>query len=83
MFNGEKIGSFIMSRRKELGMTQQQLADKLHISFQAVSKWENGTTYPNVEILYDLAIVLDVTTDEIFAGRKKRQSLRLCRRIHK
>ncbi|MBQ3583633.1 MAG: helix-turn-helix transcriptional regulator [Lachnospiraceae bacterium] len=40
-----------MSKRKEMGMTQQQLADKLNISFQAVSKWENGTTYPNVEIL--------------------------------
>lgn len=71
MFNGERIGSFIMSRRKELGMTQQQLADKLHVSFQAVSKWENGTTYPNIEILYELAIALDVTTDEILAGGRK------------
>jgi len=71
MFNGERIGSFIMSRRKELGMTQQQLADKLHVSFQAVSKWENGTTYPNIEVLYELAIVLDVTTDEILIGGRK------------
>ena len=71
MVNGAKIGSFIMHRRKELGMTQQQLADKLHVSSQAVSKWENGTTYPNIEVLYDLAIVLDVTTDEILVGGKK------------
>lgn len=71
MLNGEKIGLFIMNRRKELGLTQQQLADKLHVSFQAVSKWEKGTTYPNIEILRDLAIVLDVSTDEILAGGRK------------
>lgn len=71
MVNGVRIGSFIMNRRKELGLTQQQLADKLHVSSQAVSKWENGTTYPNIEILFDLAIVLDVTTDEILAGGRK------------
>ncbi|MBP3474869.1 MAG: phosphoribosylformylglycinamidine cyclo-ligase [Lachnospiraceae bacterium] len=71
MLNSIKVGSFIMERRKKLGMTQQQLADQLNISFQAVSKWENGTTYPNIEVLYDLAIALGVTVDEILAGREK------------
>ncbi len=71
MLNSKKIGNYIMERRRELGMTQQQLADKLHVTFQAVSKWENGTTYPNIEILYELAIVLDITTDEILLGEKK------------
>lgn len=71
MLNSTRVGNFIMSRRKELGMTQWQLADKLNVSFQAVSKWENGITYPNVEILYDLAITLNVTVDEILAGNKK------------
>lgn len=70
MLNSIKIGSFITERRKRLGMTQQQLADKLNISFQAVSKWETGTTYPNIEVLYDLAIALGVTVDEILAGRE-------------
>lgn len=37
-----EIGSIIMKKRKELGITQQVLADKLHVSNQAVSKWENG-----------------------------------------
>ncbi len=68
MLNSTKVGNFIMEKRKALGMTQQQLADRLNISFQAVSKWENGTTYPNIEILRDLAIVLEVTVDEILAG---------------
>lgn len=71
MLNSTKIGSFIMAKRKALGMTQQQLAEKLNISFQAVSKWENGTTYPNIEILRDLAIVLEVSVDEILAGSEK------------
>ena len=71
MLSSAKVGSFIMNRRKELGLTQQQLADKLNISFQSVSKWENGMTYPNIEILYDLAIVLGVSTDEILTGGKK------------
>jgi len=71
MLNSTKVGNFIMEKRKALGMTQQQLADKLNVSFQAVSKWENGTTYPNIEILRDLAIVLEVTVDEILAGSEK------------
>lgn len=45
------IGSVIMNKRKALGYTQQTLADKLNISFQAVSKWENGTNYPEMEML--------------------------------
>jgi len=71
MLNSTKVGNFIMQKRKALRMTQQQLADKLNVSFQAISKWENGTTYPNIEILRDLAIVLEVSVDEILAGSEK------------
>lgn len=71
MLNSVKIGNFITDKRKSLSLTQQQLADKLNISFQAISKWENGTTYPNIEILSDLATVLDVSVDEILAGSEK------------
>lgn len=71
MLDSIKVGNFIMEKRKSLGMTQQQLADKLNVSFQAISKWENGTTYPNIEILRDLGIVLDVSVDEILAGSKR------------
>ena len=63
-----KTGKFIADRRRQLGLTQQQLADKLNISFQAISKWETGSTYPNIELLRALALVLDVTADEILAG---------------
>ena len=59
------IGSTISARRKKLGLTQQMLAEKLDISFQAVSKWENGTSYPDVTLLPNLAAVLDVSIDSL------------------
>ena len=71
MLDSAKIGNFIAAKRKKFGLTQQQLADQLNISFQAISKWENGTAYPNVEILYDLGIALGVTVDEILTGNEK------------
>ena len=45
MLNSVKVGKFIMEKRRGLGMTQQQLADKLNVSFQAISKWENGVSH--------------------------------------
>ncbi len=71
MLDSMKVGNFIMEKRKALSLTQQQLADKLNISFQAISKWENGTTYPNIEILRDLAVILQVSVDEILAGSER------------
>lgn len=71
MLNSIKVGNFIMEKRKALGLTQQQLADKLNVSFQAISKWENGAAYPNIELLRDLAIVLEVSVDEILAGSER------------
>ena len=71
MLDSRKVGNFIMEKRKALGLTQQQLAEKLNVSFQAISKWENGTSYPNIEILRDLAIVLEVSVDEILSGSER------------
>ena len=68
--NVNKVGEFITLKRKEKGLTQQQLANKLSVSFQAVSKWENGGL-PNVEILSDLAALLEITVDELLAGVEK------------
>ncbi len=71
MLNSVRIGQFITQRRRTLGMTQQNLSEKLNVSFQAVSKWENGTSLPNVELLCDLAVVLGVTVDELLSGTEK------------
>lgn len=63
------IGSVIMSKRKSLGYTQQRLADKLHISFQAVSKWENGIACPEVELLPAIAMILGTSVDALLGYR--------------
>ncbi len=60
-----KTGEVISKRRKELGLTQNQLARFLNISFQAVSKWENGTAYPDIEMLPKLAAALNTTVDAL------------------
>ncbi len=59
------IGSVIMNKRKALGLTQQNIADTLHVSFQAVSKWENGSAKPDIELLPQLAMVLGTTVDAL------------------
>lgn len=59
------IGNFITKKRKELGLTQQKLAEQLNVSFQAVSKWENGTTVPDTLLLSQLAHVLKTSVDTI------------------
>ena len=63
-----KIGKYIQNLRKTAGMTQKELADKLNISFQAVSKWENGDALPDTGILLDLCDVLDTTADKLLNG---------------
>lgn len=70
MLDNQKIAAFISERRKNLKMTQADVAEKLQVSFQAVSKWENGTL-PNVEMLVELAELLEVSVDEILAGKEK------------
>ncbi len=68
MVNNKKIGEYIRKRRKDKNLSQKELADLLHISFQAVSKWEVGETLPDVSLLLDLADVLDTTSDKILSG---------------
>lgn len=60
-----KIGELISKKRKELGLTQNQLAGMLDLSFQAVSKWENNAAYPDVATLPKLAAALHTTTDAL------------------
>lgn len=61
----QKTGEVICKRRKELGLTQNQLASSLNISFQAVSKWENNSAYPDIEMLPKLAAALHTTVDAL------------------
>ncbi|MBR4241426.1 MAG: helix-turn-helix domain-containing protein [Eubacterium sp.] len=68
--NAEKIGVFISSLRKEKGLTQTELAEKLNISNRTVSKWENGDGFPDITILPVLAEILGVSVDELLSGEK-------------
>ena len=65
----DTIGTRIASRRKELKMTQEDLAVKLGVSAQAVSKWENDASCPDISLLPQMVKVLDITTDELLTGK--------------
>ena len=66
-----KIGAFIAERRKESGLTQQALADRLGLTNKAVSKWETGDGLPDITILPALAENLGVSVDELLAGERR------------
>jgi len=68
--NQEKIGKFIATCRKEKNLTQEQLAEKLNISKNAVSKWERGMNLPDVSIMQELCKILGITLNELFVGEK-------------
>ena len=53
-----------------LGMTQQQLAEQLHITNKAISRWETGNAYPDISLLDDLAAVLSVSIEELCRGER-------------
>lgn len=65
----DTIGTRIAARRKELKMTQEDLAVKLGVSAQAVSKWENDISCPDISLLPKLVKALDITTDELLTGK--------------
>ena len=72
-----KIGKFIAMQRKQLSMTQQNLADKLAITNKAVSKWETGEGYPDISVLPALAEILNVTVDELLNGEKSNSNIKV------
>ena len=65
-----KFGEFIYNKRKNLGLTQDDLGRKLGVTNKAVSKWETGETMPDINLLPNLAAVLGVTIDELLTQKK-------------
>ena len=63
------LGAFIAENRKRQGMTQQQLAQVLHVTDKAVSKWERGLSLPDIVFIDELALALGITIDELLTGR--------------
>ncbi len=65
MFNTQKFGGYLSRLRKERDMTQSELADKLNLTRQAISKYETGDSFPDVTILVEIANIFHVTLDEL------------------
>lgn len=67
----KSMGEIISTLRKERGMTQSELAAKMHVTDKAVSKWERNISSPDIDTISRLADVLDTTVDELLKTRKK------------
>lgn len=65
-----KVGEFIADCRKSKGYTQASLAEQLHITNRAVSKWETGRSLPDAALMLDLCKLLDITVTELLEGEK-------------
>ena len=76
-----KVGNQILILRKQKGLTQSELGDRLCVSYQSVSKWERGETLPDTAILPDLAQVLGTTIDFILLGGEKMIEYKGCIKI--
>ena len=68
--NQVKIGQFIAATRKELHMTQLDLANKIGVTDRAVSKWENGRGLPELSIIKPLCDTLSISVNEFFCGER-------------
>jgi len=68
--DAKKIGSFIADQRKALGLTQAGLAEKLHVTDKAVSRWERGQGFPDINSIEPLADALEVSIAEIMKGER-------------
>jgi len=65
----EVFGAFIQTRRKELGLNQTQLAEKLHVTAKAVSRWERGVGFPSIELLQPLSEALEISIAELMQSK--------------
>ena len=65
-----EFGEKIQKLRNQNKWTQEQLAEKLYVSRTAVSKWESGKGYPNIDSLKDIAKLFDKTIDELLSSEE-------------
>lgn len=70
IMNQEHIGKFIAKCRKEQNLTQEELAEKLHITYKAVSKWECGKNLPDASIMLNLCNILKISVNDLLSGEK-------------
>ena len=71
--NQEKIGKFILELRKQKGLTQKELAEKIGVSDKTISKWECGNSIPDISYLEVLCNSLDISVNELLSGERLSQ----------
>lgn len=72
MTNNKTLGEMISSLRKEKGMTQSELAEKMNVTDKAVSKWERNLSCPDVNTIPKLAEIFGISVDELFNAQKRK-----------
>lgn len=73
--NQQKVGSFLKELRNEKSITQAELAELLGVSNRSISRWENGTTMPDFDLLIELAKYYDVEVGEILDGERRTDNM--------
>ena len=68
--NKENIGKYISKLRKEMNITQEELAERLGVTDKSISRWENGKTMPDISLLVQLTDILNTTLPELINGRR-------------
>jgi transcriptional regulator with XRE-family HTH domain len=63
-----KIGCYIAKKRKEINMSQRELAEYLHITDKAISKWERGLSFPDITVLIPLSEILAISLYDLLTG---------------
>lgn len=71
----QKIGQFLRECRKEKGITQEQLAEMIGVTNRSVSRWENGSNLPDLDILIEMADYYDVELRELLDGERKNEKM--------
>ena len=69
--NQEKFGKFIKELRQKNNLTQKEFADKYHVTYQAVSKWENGKNMPDSALIKQISEDFNVSLEELYNGEFK------------
>ena len=73
--DAERFGAFLQQRRKELGLKQADLAERIHVTDKAISRWERGVGFPDIKLLEPLAQALELTLTELLQCRVIEKSL--------
>ena len=71
-----RLGSKIAGKRKDMGITQQEFADRLSVTRQTVSRWEAGTVFPDIDKIADIAKILEVSCDYLLRDDIEEDELR-------